>query len=51
MIELNKMKVIEVKLDAIMNRMNNQERRSHLVNEVGDVNGVKLNRVDDQGLA
>ena len=28
-IELNKMTIIEVKLDAIMNRMNNQERRSH----------------------
>ena len=28
-IELNKMTTIEAKLDAIMNKMNNQERRSH----------------------
>ena len=40
MIELNKMIAIEAKLDAIMNRMNNQERRSHSVNEVGIVNGA-----------
>ena len=38
-IELNKMTAIEVKLDAIMNKMNNQERRSHTVNEVGIVEG------------
>ena len=33
------MTAIEVKLDAIMNRMNNQERRIHIVNEVGIVEG------------
>ena len=34
-LELNKMATIEAKLDAIVNRLNNQERRSHNVNEVG----------------
>ena len=51
MIELNNMTVIKAKLDAIMNRMNSQERRSHSVNEVGIVNGVEQNIVADQGLA
>ena len=35
MLELNKMATIEAKLDAIVNRLNNQEGRSHNVNEVG----------------
>ena len=35
--ELNRMTTIEAKLDAIMNRMNNQERRSHSIHEVGIV--------------
>ena len=39
MIELNKVYAIEAKLDAIMNKMNNQERRSHSVNEVGIMEG------------
>ena len=34
---MKKMSAIEAKLDAIMNRMNNQERISHSVNEVGIV--------------
>ena len=51
MIELNKMTAIEATLDAIMNRMNTQEKRSHLVNEVGIVNGVEKNSVSNQGLA
>ena len=50
-IELNKMTTIEEKLDAIMNRMNSQERRSHPVNEVGIVNGAEQNNVANQGLA
>ena len=33
--ELNKIATIEAKLDAIVNRLKNQERRSHNVNEVG----------------
>ena len=51
MIEKNKMSTIEAKLDAIMNRMNNQERRGHSCNEVGIVEGAKQNGVADQGLA
>ena len=51
MIELNKMIPIEAKLDAIMTRMNNQERRSHSINEVGTINGVEQNRISNQGLA
>ena len=34
-LELNKMVSIEAKLDAIVKRLNNQERKSHNVNEVG----------------
>ena len=51
MIELNKMTAIEAKLDGIKNIMNNQERRSHSVNEVRIVDGVEQKSVDDQGLA
>ena len=50
-IELNKMTAIEAKVDAIMTRMNNQEIKSHPVNEVGIVDGVEPKSVDDQGLA
>ena len=50
-IEMNKMTAIEAKLDAIMNRMNNQERISHSVNEVGTVNDAEHNRVANNGLA
>ena len=39
-IKLNKMSTIEAKLDTIMNRMNNKERRGHSYNEVGVVEGV-----------
>ena len=39
----------EAKLDAIMNRIITQQRRSHSVNEVGIVNGAKKNSVYDQG--
>ena len=47
MIELNKMTTIEEKLDALTNRMNSQERRSHSVNEVGIVNGAEKNNATD----
>ena len=50
-IELNKMSTIEAKLDAIMNRMNNQERRGHSCNEMGIVEGAEQKCVVDQGLA
>ena len=50
MIELNMIIAIKAKLDALMNRMNTQERRSHLVNEMVIVNGAEPNYVADQGL-
>ena len=40
-IELNKMSAIEAKLDSLMSRLSNQERRSHLENEVGTMEGVE----------
>ena len=45
------MTAIEAKLDAIMNRMNNQERISHSINEVGIVDGAEQKSFVDQGLA
>ena len=36
-IELNRMTAIEAKLDALMNKMGNQDRRMHLGHEVGTV--------------
>ena len=35
MIELNKMIAIEATLDALMNKMGNQDRRMHSAHEVG----------------
>ena len=49
-IELNKMSVIEAKLDTLMSKMNNQDRISHSVNEVGIMEGV-VQKQTDQGLA
>ena len=36
-IELNRMTAIEAKLNALMNKMGNQERRMHSAHEVGTV--------------
>ena len=49
-IELNKMSAIEAKLDALMSRLSNQKRRSHLENEVGTMEGVE-HKYADEGLA
>ena len=46
-IELNKMTAIEAKLDTIMTKMNNQERRNHSINEVGIVEVVEQKSVVD----
>ena len=51
MIELNKMTTIKAKLDAIMNKMNNQEKRGHSCNEVGIVEGSEQKSVANIGLA
>ena len=50
-IELNKMSAIEAKLDTIMNKMNNQERRGHSRNETEVVEGVGQKCATDEGLA
>ena len=49
MIELNKMIAIEAKLDVIMNRLNNQERRNHSAYEVGIVEDAE--KKNEEGLA
>ena len=36
-IKMNKMSTIEAKLDSIMNKISNQERKGHSCNEVGIV--------------
>ena len=47
MLELNRMNAIEAKLDALMSKMGNQERRMHLENEVGIVDeNEKRNSVE-----
>ena len=50
-IKLNKMSAIEAKLDTIMNRMNNQERRGHSCNKVGVVESVGHKCSIAEGLA
>ena len=37
MIKLNRMTTIEAKLDALMSKMGNYDRRMHLANEVGTI--------------
>ena len=49
-IELNKMLVIEAKLDALMSKFSHQERRSHSANEVGTVEDAE-HKCADEGLA
>ena len=49
-IELNKMSVIEAKLDALMNKMNNHERKIYSTNEVRIMEGVEQKKTY-QGLA
>ena len=42
-IELNKMTVMEAKLDAIMHKLGNQEKRMHSAHEIGvvEIDGIK----------
>ena len=47
-IDLNRMTAIEAKLDAMMNKLGNNERRMHIVHEVGIVDeGEKRNSVEE----
>ena len=50
-IELNKMSTTEAKLDTIMNKMNDQERRGNSCNEVGGVDGVGQKCATNERLA
>ena len=50
-IELNKMASIEAKLDALMNKLGNQDRRMYLAHEVGTVEGNEYKSSVDEGLA
>ena len=50
MIELNIMTVIESKLDALMNKMGNQDRRMHLAHEVGTVERNEQKSSAEEGL-
>ena len=51
MIELNIMTIIEAKLDALMNKMGNQDRRMHLAHEVGTVERNEQKSSAEEGLA
>ena len=44
------MTVIEAKLDALMNKLGNQDRRMHSAHEVGTVKGNKQKSITDKGL-
>ena len=48
-IELNKMSVIEAKLDALMSKINNQEIRNHSAYEVEIV--VDVEKKNEEGLS
>ena len=50
-IELNRMTAIEAKLDALMNKMGNQDRRILSTHEVGTVDGNEQKSSADKGLA
>ena len=51
LIELNKLTAIEAKLDALMNKMENQDRRMHLAHEVGTFARNEQKSSADEGLA
>ena len=45
------MTAIEAKLDALMNKLGNQDRRMHSAQEVGTVEGNEQKSITDEGLA
>ena len=49
--ELNRTIAIEAKLDALMNKLGNQERRMHSAHEVGTVEGNEQKSSTEEGLA
>ena len=50
-IELNNMTAIEAKLDALMSRLDNQNRGVHLAHEVGTMEESEQKSIIDEGLA
>ena len=50
-IELNWMTTIEAKLDALMNKMGNHERRMHSTNEVGTIDENEKKSSVEEGLS
>ena len=51
MIELNQMTTIEAKLDALISKMGNHERRMHSTNEVGTFYENEKRNSSEEGLA
>ena len=51
MLELNRMTAIEAKLDALMSKMGNHERRMHSANEVGTTDENEKRNSAKEGLA
>ena len=51
MLELNQMIAIEAKLDALIRKMGNQERRMHSANEVGTIDENEKRNSTEEGLA
>ena len=45
------MTALEAKLDALMNKLGNYDRRMHSVHEVGTMEGNEQNSITDKGLA
>ena len=50
MIELNRMTTIEAKIDALMNKLGNQDRRIHLAHEVETIERNEQKSSDEEGL-
>ena len=51
MLELNRMTAIKAKIDALMSKMGNHEKRRHLANEVGTVDENEKRNSAKEGLA
>ena len=49
LIELNRMTAIEVKLDAVMNKLGSNERRMHTTHEVGAVDEGERRKSAEEG--
>ena len=49
--KLNRMIAIEAKLNALMNKLGNQDKRMHSAHEVGTMEGNEQKSSIDEGLA